>query len=449
MCGAPLAAASVGVFAEGGYAPGARVTFGAAAIASLMVVLALGGRAPLRSPVVVVLIALAALGALSALWTIGPLDRTLQWALVTAGYAAVALGAAAVARRHGAIVVTGGLALLAMASGAAGLVGVALHEAPYAERVAGVWRPGGPFEYAPALALLQVSALPGLLYGMQHRSRVVAGTAAVGLALAGGVLAQSASRLGVAMALVVAGLALAFPEATGRARRGVVGAALAIGLASGLVVAAAPAALPVVLAAAPAWLLVRAWAERRPGRSRALPRLVVVGAIVAAALVVGALAFGPATGRGMGARSDVLHGRAETWRAALETWGDRPLRGTGADAFLTGSARHQGGATILFAHDLPLEFAAELGVAGLALALALYAATLWSVWRARANPAAWLLGPAAIAFMAANLVDWPWHLAGSGAVWALSVGGLAGAAMSAHPALGSTQVPNRKVPLSP
>jgi hypothetical protein len=51
-----------------------------------------------------------------------------------------------------------------------------------------------------------------------------------------------------------------------------------------------------------------------------------------------------------------------------------------------------------------------------------------AVWRARASRAAWLLGPGALAFLASGLLDWPWHLAGSGAVWAASLGALVGAA---------------------
>ena len=145
----------------------------------------------------------------------------------------------------------------------------------------------------------------------------------------------------------------------------------------------------------------------------------VVPVLLAVALVAGAFAFGSSS-------SDPLHGRGSTWRAAVETFADRPLSGAGADAFLAGSARHQGGQTILFAHDLPLELAAELGVAGLVLAIALYAATGRALWRARATRAGTLLGPAAAAFLVASLLDWPWHLAGSGAIWALSVGALTG-----------------------
>jgi O-antigen ligase len=80
----------------------------------------------------------------------------------------------------------------------------------------------------------------------------------------------------------------------------------------------------------------------------------------------------------------------------------------------------------VFAHDLPLELGAELGLAGFALAIALYVAVGQALWRARRTRAALLLGPAAAAFLVAGLVDWPWHLAGSGAIWALSVGALTG-----------------------
>ncbi|MEA2450417.1 MAG: hypothetical protein QOG63_2349, partial [Thermoleophilaceae bacterium] len=40
LAAAPVAAVAVGVFAEGGYSPGARIAFGIAALASSVVVLA-------------------------------------------------------------------------------------------------------------------------------------------------------------------------------------------------------------------------------------------------------------------------------------------------------------------------------------------------------------------------------------------------------------------------
>jgi O-antigen ligase len=81
-----------------------------------------------------------------------------------------------------------------------------------------------------------------------------------------------------------------------------------------------------------------------------------------------------------------------------------------------------------YAHNLPLEVWAELGIVGLAVILALYVAVARAAWRARVGVAGWLLGPAAVAFLATNLIDLPWHLAGAGALWAVAVGGLVGAA---------------------
>src|SRR5204863_6541867 len=83
------------------------------------------------------------------------------------------------------------------------------------------------------------------------------------------------------------------------------------------------------------------------------------------------------------------HGRLHTWRAAVETAADRPLAGAGADAFLAASARHQRDGPVRFAHDLPLELAAELGVLGALLAVALYATGGAAAWRARRTRAGW------------------------------------------------------------
>lgn len=358
-----LAAGAVGVFADGGYSPAARVAFGVVALLAFR-------RGATREPVFIVLAALAVLGALSALWTIGPVDRTLRWALVCAGYAAVLAGAAAIARRRGGLqLLTGALGVLAFGAGVAGLVAALLHARPYALPIGGEWRPAGPFEYPPALALLQVSALPVF---MAARSRLLA---VAGLAVAAAVIGLSGSRVEVAMAVVVVGLQL-----------------------------------------------VRRWGP------------AAVAAVLVAAVLAGSFAFGAAAGReDYGPASSFLHGREHTWHAAVETFADRPLQGTGADAFLAGSARHQDGETVVFAHNLPLELAAELGVVGAALALALYAATARTLWRARHTDAARLLGPAAAAFLVASLVDWPWHLAGSGAMWALAAGALTAAAKVSPP----------------
>ena len=275
------------------------------------------------------------------------------------------VAAAAGARtRRGRVVLAAGIGAIAVLSALLALGAVVLEEEPYALRIAGGWRAAGPFEYPPALALVAVSAIPVLLAAAADRRAPLRAAGVIGLGAVALAIVLSDSRTGLALGLGV--VAVAAFRATGRRT------ALAAG--------------------------------------------------IAAALAAGALAFGPGDGPGSG----FLHGREDTWDAAVETFADRPLHGAGADAFLAGSARHQEGAAIVFAHNLPLELAAELGVAGLALALALYGALGALLWRRRANPASWPFGAAALAFPLSNLLDWPWHLAGSGAVWAVACGALAG-----------------------
>ena len=322
-------------------------------------------RLVLREPLTVVLLLLALLGALSALWTLGPEARTLRWAAVTAGYAGVLVGSAVAARtRGGRIVLAAGIAAIAALGGVLGIAAVIAQEEPYALRIAGDWRAAGPFEYPPALALLMVSALPVLMAGVRTSGTALRLAAGLGIAISAAVIALAHSRI-----------------------------ALALGVA------------------------IVAVAAYRMGRGRA-----ALGVGLAVALAAGSLAFGS----GDGPESGFLHGRDDTWGAAVETFLDRPVHGAGADAFLAGSARHQDGAAIVFAHNLPLEFAAELGIPGLLLALGLYLATATLLWRRRAVPVAWLFGAAVLAFPLANLLDWPWHLAGSGAIWAIGCGVLAG-----------------------
>ena len=324
-----------------------------------------GALRALRSPLGVVLAALALLAAASALWTLGPEERSLRAAAVMAGWLGVLVGAAVAARtERGLLALAGGVGAIAAVSAAIGLAGAIAHERPYAVEIAGAWRPAGPLEYPPALALLVVCALPVFIELVRSRARAARVAGAVGLLLSGAVLVLAQSRVGLALGLGV--------------------------------------------------VVVLAYRVTRR------PAVVLTGAAVA--LAAGALAFGS----GDGPPSGFLHGREDTWGAAVETFVDRPLYGAGADAFLAGSARHQDGASIRFAHNLPLELAAELGILGLILALALYAASGRLAWSPRASRAGWLFGPAVVAFPLANLLDWPWHLAGMGAIWALAGGALAG-----------------------
>ena len=386
------------------------------------------------------LVALAALSTLSVAWTIGSDSAALRWGLVIGGYAAVLIASATLTDVTGPWPVAAGVAGLALLEAVIGLRAVSLHSLPDAERLAGEWRPGGTFEYPPALALLEVATLPVLGYALDRGRAPVAGTAAAAATLAGAVLGLAGSRLGLALAAAVL-LALAVrarPRSRSRAAAAATAGFVAIGAIvgplalGGSVAPAAPGAGSngaielgaVALAAAVSWPAIR---------GLNLPKL---GGAIAAALCVGAIALAVvvSVGRADGGhtrleiaairRSDVLHGRAAEWSAAFETWLDRPALGAGADAYYVASVGHQTGAGSRFAHDLPLELAAELGVLGLLLGLAIYASAAWSIATTPRTAGAWLLAPLVVAFLISNLLDWTWHLAGLASLWSAASGAL-------------------------
>jgi O-Antigen ligase len=454
-----VAAVGQAVLDQGGFKPGAREIFGALAALCLASVVVSDRRAALaaaRRPVPVVLWLLAALSALSALWTEGLASDSLRWALVTAGYGAIYVCAAVLSRRNryapGAVAIA--IGALATVSAVVGLIAAAGHDALFSDYVRATWRPGGTLEYSPALSLLIVSALPVLLSGMCRRTPRIVVTAAVCGASCAAALALDRSRAEIAFAILVAAVALAIPGGTVGASRARAGGAIAtlavVGLVARLVAGGqvAPAvgphearALAELAAACLVPALVWSLAARRilwPGLGPRARRVGATGVIIvlAAVVVAGALAVAAAARRSHmtlhGGSRGFWHGRLGLWHTAIQTAEDRPLIGGGADGFLAASLVHQPVSPIRFAHDLPLEFAAELGSAGFALALALYAATARELWRRRTAAGAWWLLPAAIAFPAANLIDWPWHLAGCGAVWAAALGALAASGRKAH-----------------
>ena len=219
-----------------------------------------------REPLALVLIALALLGALSVLWTLGPDERTLRWAAVTLGYAAIFCAAAVAARdRGGRVALAAGIGAIAGVSAALALVAAALHEEPYAVRIGGHWRAAGPLEYPPALALLMVCALPAFLEAARARMPMLKVAGATGLALSASVLVLAQSRVGLTLGLLVVALAVY--------------------------------------------------------RAMRRPAIVVIG--VAVAVVAASFAFGP----GDGPESGFLHGREDTWSAAVDTFSTGPCTG--------------------------------------------------------------------------------------------------------------------------
>lgn len=443
-----LGGLAVPIVFGGGYDSAAQWTFaGLAAAVGLAAIAADRQRAltALRSAPILVLLGIGVLEAASAAWTISAPAAAVRAGAVAAGYAALALGASVAAqpaqRVAGAIAAAAGLTALS------GLVAVTVFSTSFAERIEGGWRPEGPFGYPPTLALIQVCALPVLLVAMTRARALVAALAAVGAALAAGVLVLAVNRLSLGLAVLVIGVALVAPERTVGARRAVVAWAAALMLACGFAfhellggwtsrhadagAGRIVALLGVLGVAAAAWGLLRRRSSNRlllGGAVRTSPRGAVAAgvAILALAVAAGLLSTGALSARRFDTHQSFAHGRTWMWSAAYRTAVDRPLQGYGAGSFLPATLHRQPGHGRLtrFAHDLPLELWVEVGIAGLLLGITLYVAAGRALWRVRGSPAAWLLGPAVAAFLVSNLVDWPWHLAGAGAVFAVALGSL-------------------------
>jgi O-antigen ligase len=197
--------------------------------------------------------------------------------------------------------------------------------------------------------------------------------------------------------------------------------------------------LGLVLAAAAiltCWCIApRGQDRRRWGRPL---RLLVVGSVAIAAVGAALFLAAPREGPGIEPTSGFDHGRTQEWGVAAAVALDHPLTGAGADSYAQAAAAERtGGSATLFAHSLPLEAWAELGPVGLAAVVGLYVSVLALAWRIRHDRRAWLVAPAVLAFLAFNLLDWQWHLAGAAAVWALALGaclGLAGTSSAPPPA---------------
>jgi O-antigen ligase/polysaccharide polymerase Wzy-like membrane protein len=449
LAGLILGAVGVAVLDGGGFDPTPQWAFaGTAAAAAGVAALWRPQRAwtLARSAPVVVLLALGAVCALSAAWTISSASGALQAGALAAGYGCLALATAVLARPVTDLAAT--IAAIATGTAVSGLVSVALLSTHYAERTAHVWQAEGPFGYAHALALLQVGALPFLLRTMV-RGRIPAAAAATACAALGvGAVVLSADRLEVALAALVVACAVLFPRQSvgGRTRDAACAAALLAAAALGVHLALGGNTpltasgevgrllllLLVVGASAAAWAVYRDFAgpRREPERPREAPLwtgAIVAVTAVALAVVVALLSASP-LGNRTAAHGSFTHGRIQLFHDSWDAFLDRPGQGYGAspraflDATIVRQAERQ--RVTIFAHDLPLELAVYAGVAGLLLGIALYLAVAVSLLRVRGSPALWLLGPMAAAFLVSNLVDWTWHLAGVGAVFALALGGV-------------------------
>jgi hypothetical protein len=446
---AALALPVVGAMvAHGGFFPSGQIAFAVVSFGAVLAVIALAGWSgdALRVPALWALAGLAIVSALSALWTIGSAGAALRWAAVIASLALLVVAAAIVSARLGSVPVAAVIAALAFGAGLVGLYGAGARVEPLAQRHGGQWSPGGPLEYSPALALLEVAALPALMAGMIGLRDRLAAPAAAGAAVGGAILALAGSRVELAIGLaVVAACVLTAPRLVAFSAISVLAAAALAATAGGAADAVAgsyvrpyvtggdaPRLLglaAIVIGAGGLWLVQRrVLREAESGRrgARALAA-VVVAVPLAAALLAAALT--PDSGPEAEPVSGFAHGRPALWEAAVDAAVDRPVLGFGALTFFEASASYQEPPAVRFAHNLPLESWAEVGIAGALLAVILYAGSAALIWKRRRSPAAWLFGPAVIAFLIANLFDWPWHLPAAAAVFAIALGALAGASL--------------------
>ena len=298
------------------------------------------------------------------------------------------------------------LLVAAIGSAIAGLAATIATSEPLALNLCGSWRPSGPFEYPPALALVCAGALPVALGVATERRRALV----VGGALAGWLLitavALTANRTGIGLSALAATGCVALAP-----RRRPVG----------------PVALATIGAAAASALILHGdlaprrrrcaragAAARRPRRGRRAVGRWRVAARVGAGDAGRRSSASPRSWRRPSSCSATAarpaarirsHGRVGIWRAALHTAAERPLQGFGAGTFLAATRERQlreRPVPTRFAHDLALQEWVELGIGGLLAVVAWYLAVGWTLarelWPGRVNGAAWLLAPAVAAF---------------------------------------------------
>jgi hypothetical protein len=449
-----LALPVVLAFFHGGYDADARLAGGIAAWL-LAAVAALAGPLPRSRPALVALGGLALLSALtlaSLAWaplgavTYADAQRVaLYLGALVAGVALLAAPATGVGERTAPALAP--LVVPAFAAGAFAIVLAGLSErlAPWLVTLERSGAAGGrlsaPLGYWNAMAAVAAIGLVlccGLAGdpGRALRTRALASAAAPVL---GAGLALSFSRGGLLAA--VAGLATLLlarpsPAQTRAAALAVAGAGVA-GIVAALLPAVADlegarsgqgAVLAAVIAAVglAAALVQRGVARREQARrlgtgavSLPRPRLLAAGAVVLALAGTGLLVASesrerdPAFGATAQRLGSVQSNRYAYWRVAVATWTEHPLIGAGSGAFAVEWLRERDIAEAARdAHSLPVETAAELGLAGLlGLTLLVGGVAAGAVRLQRRAPGA---GAAAFGGMAAwaahAAIDWGWEM---------------------------------------
>ena len=482
---AVAAAIAAVAFSGGGYALGVRNPAGIAVwwTAGLAIALGVWPRARLPRPALLavgLVGALAALAALSVAWgdsAEGAIDDAGRSAI----YAGVLLLVVAAARRGSAARWADGCAagiavvgLVALSSRL--LPGLGL-DAAASQFFDGEVYLSYPLDYWNGVAMFVALAFPLLLRIALDGRSVWARSLAIGvLPVLAGTLYLTSSRGGMLTAAVATGL---FVVLCARRLRAACAAALALagsvmtvallGARESLVdgpfgtAAAASqgrsAALLIALVAvavAVAWHPLATARLNLPQPSRTLRRalvalaaLLVAGAFVAADPVArfdsftapppNPLADGASAGEDLGTGSHLLSGtssgRWQFWQAAGDAFADAPLLGHGAGSYEAWWAQH--GSIPYFtrqAHSLYLETAAELGIGGLLILLALAGVVAVTARRrlrradARERTTIAALIAVAGGFAVAAGLDWMWELPAVTIAGLIAIGLLTGRA---------------------
>ena len=354
---------------HGGYRSAAQLVLAAIAAAG---VLAVRPRSvPLRSPLWLGLAVAAAANVASLIFhhdrsSVAPALAAVAVPVIVATAAAEP---GALRRRMPVVVLA-----LGMATATAGLAGLALHTGPLAERIDGVWRAGGTFEYPPALGLLCICAL------------------AYALGLHGSGDLDRTTTL-IAGAVVVAAAAATFDRVT--------------------------------------WIetvaVATLFAVRAPGTRRTVALLAAIALCGAAAAL--ALSHPNRSALERHLRHGPVSARRAAWSHAWHAAGRRPLLGYGPGRYL---ASYQGtspsAAPVAQAHDAVLEQAVEAGVvAALGTAVALAAMLVTGAAAAwRGDPLRAGHGVTALVVALSGLYDFTWSFAPVlllGALAAVAAGG--------------------------
>ena len=353
-----MIAASLGVTLwHGGYRTAGQLVLAAVAVTCVAAVRPRPGLRVLRDPLVAGLAAVAAANIASLA------SHGTGWgpAAAAAAVAAITAWASVAGPRLGQHVLLAEVAV-GLACATAGLAGLLLHSRPLAERIDGIWRAGGTFEYPPALGLLAVCAV------------------AAALALyAEGTLDRTPAV--VACAVLSAGAVATFDRAAA------VGLVVVLGLFA----------------------------------ARIAPTRPVVVWTAAAAALTAVVAIGVAGPSARALERHLRHGpvssRHDAWRAAWNATKDRPWLGYGPGTRLpverSTSAVLGPSPPPTEAHDAVLQQAVDAGVlAALGTAVALVAMLLGGAGAlASRHPVRLACAVAAVAVALSGLYDFTWSFA--------------------------------------